>query len=177
MNYWHEVSLGEKFPNEFNAIIEIPRGSANKYEIDKETGLIKLDRVSYSAMYYPMDYGFVPRTYWHDGDPVDVLIMSTHKLFPGILVECRPIAMIDMIDTGESDVKIISVPVEDPRFSEFQDLSDIAPHTIKELQHFYETYKQLQGKTVTVEGVKGRVDAIAALEEGKRLYEEKFGGK
>lgn len=174
MNYWHEVSRGKEYPETFNVIIEIPRGSCNKYEVDKETGLIKLDRVNYGAMYYPMDYGFVPQTYWHDGDPVDVLVITTHSLLPGILVECRAIACLDMVDGGDDDVKLIAVPVDDPRFKEYQDIDDIAPHTIAELKHFFETYKQLQGKEVRVGEVQGRTRAIEALQEAQKLYEQKF---
>lgn len=174
MNLWHEVSLGDKAPKEFNIIIEIPRGSANKYEVDKATGLIKLDRVSYSAMYYPMDYGFAPQTYWYDEDPLDVLMMSTHPLFPGILVAVRAIGGFKMIDDGDQDDKIIAVPVDDPRFKNYQDLEDIQPHVKDELKHFFETYKELQNKEVRVHEFYGCEEAIKAVETSMALYKEKF---
>lgn len=174
MDYWHDVSLGEKYPAEFHTIVEIPRGSANKYEIDKDTGLIKLDRVNHTAHYYPFDYGFIPQTYWHDEDPLDVVLLTTSPLAPGILVECRAIGVIEMIDGGESDNKIIAVPVEDPRFEEYQDLGDIESHKLKEAKHFFETYKDLQNKKVEVTAINGKKEAIACLEEGKKLYDEKF---
>tara|TARA_Y100000310_G_C20390061_1_gene672299 strand:- start:158 stop:697 length:540 start_codon:yes stop_codon:yes gene_type:complete len=176
LSLWHDVPLGDKSPEEFNVIIEIPRGSANKYEVDKETGLIKLDRVSYSAMYYPMDYGFAPQTYWPDKDPLDVLVMTTHPLVPGLLVAVRPIAGIEMIDDGDEDDKIITVPVEDPRFKEFQDLDDLPSHTKDELKHFYETYKELQGKKVVVKSFYGKKTAMTKVKRAVKLYKDKFGG-
>ena len=174
MNLLHEVPLGEKAPKEFNIIIEIPRGSANKYEVDKATGLIKLDRVSYSAMYYPMDYGFAPQTYWYDDDALDVLMMSTHPLFPGILVAVRAIGGFKMVDDGDQDDKIISVPVDDPRFKEYQDLEDIQPHIKDELKHFFETYKELQKKEVKVNGFYGAKEAEETVVKSMNLYKEKF---
>lgn len=174
MNLWHEVPLGEKAPKEFNIIIEIPRGSANKYEVDKATGLIKLDRVSYSAMYYPMDYGFAPQTYWYDDDPLDVLMLSTHPLLPGILVAVRAIGGLQMIDSGEKDDKIIAVPVEDPRFKDFRDLEDIPAHVQEELKHFFETYKELQKKEVKVNGFYGAKQAEETVLKSMDLYKEKF---
>ena len=174
MNLLHEVPLGEKAPKEFNIIIEIPRGSANKYEVDKATGLIKLDRVSYSAMYYPMDYGFAPQTYWYDDDALDVLMMSTHPLFPGILVAVRAIGGFKMVDDGDQDDKIISVPVDDPRFKKYQDLEDIQPHIKDELKHFFETYKELQKKEVKVNGFYGAKEAEETVLKSMNLYKEKF---
>ena len=109
--------LGKDAPEKFNVIIEIPRGSSNKYEIDKETGLIKLDRVMYSPVYYPLDYGFLPQTHWHDGDAVDALVLTTHPLLPGVLVEAKPIGVLEMVDDGDRDEKVICVAVKDPRFS------------------------------------------------------------
>ena len=140
-NIWHSVPLGDEAPKKVNLIVEIPKGCSNKYELDKETGLIKLDRVLYSAMFYPMDYGFFPQTYWYDGDPLDGLVMTTYPLLPGVLVEVRPVALLRMVDDGEKDEKIITVPVEDPRFDSVRDLSDIEPHILKEVKHYYERYK------------------------------------
>src|SRR6185436_16512750 len=112
MNLWHDIPLGDDAPNEINVIIEIPKGSPNKYEIDKETGLIKLDRANYSAAPYPVDYGFAPQTLWDDGDALDVIVLSTFPLAPGILVNARPVAIMEMIDGGDSDYKVIAVPVD-----------------------------------------------------------------
>src|SRR3990167_10625852 len=129
MNLWHDITLGEKAPEEFNVIIEIPRGSHNKYEIDKESGLIKLDRVNYSAATYPCDYGFAPKTLWDDGDALDVIVLTTEPLFPGVLVKVRPVGLMNMIDSGDADDKVIAVPVDDPRWAQVQDIGDINPHT------------------------------------------------
>jgi inorganic pyrophosphatase len=176
MNLWHDVSLGDNVPNEINVIIEIPRGSANKYEVDKASGLIKLDRANYSSAPYPFDYGFVPQTLWEDGDALDVLVLSTFPLFPGILVAVRPVAVMEMTDSGDSDYKIIAVPVDDKRWEDVRDLADLNKHSLKEFQHFFETYKLLKGKPapVTISGIKGKADAIAAIEKSIELYKEKF---
>jgi len=176
MNLWHDVPLGSNVPNEINVIVEIPRGSGNKYEVDKETGLIKLDRANYSTALYPFDYGFAPQTLWEDGDPLDVLVLTTFPLHPGILVTVRPVAVMEMIDSGESDYKIISVPVDDKRWDDVQDLADLNKHNLKEYQHFFETYKALKGKSAPVEinGIKGKAEAMAAIEKSIALYKEKF---
>lgn len=175
-NLWHEISRGENAPEELNVIIEIPKGSLNKYEIDKSTGLLALDRVNYSAAPYPFDYGFVPQTLWHDGDPLDVIVLSSHPLFPGILVKVRPVAVMDMIDTGDSDAKIIAVPVDDKRWDDVNDLSDINKHNLKEFTHFWETYKELKlGKgAVSIEGVYDRARALEDIKTSIDLYTKKY---
>lgn len=175
MNLWHDLSLGDKTPEEFNVIIEIPKGSKNKYEIDKKTGLIKLDRAMKSAQDYPFDYGFAPQTFWEDGDALDVIILSTYPLSTGILAEVRPVAVMHMIDSGDSDDKIIAVPVNDPRWEEVKDLEDINKHTLKEFKHFFETYKKIEDKKVEISGFEGKVKAIETIEKSVRLYKEKFG--
>ena len=175
MNLWHDVEPGTQ--ESMNVIIEINKGSKNKYEIDKKTGLIALDRVSYTTQDFPFDYGFVPRSLWHDNDPLDVVLLTTHPLLPGILVRARPIALLNMIDGGEGDDKIIAVPVDDPRFEKFQDLGDINPHTLKEIEHFYSTYKKLQNKEVEVKGFQGKKEAKAAFQEGLELYTRKHSDK
>jgi inorganic pyrophosphatase len=175
MNYWHDIDPGNE--KEMNAIVEIPRNSRNKYEIDKETGLIALDRVLHSAQVYPFDYGFVPQTLWDDGDALDVIILTTEPLAPGILVPVRPVALMDMVDSGEPDAKVIGVPVNDPRWKSVIDLKDLNPHTVKEIEHFFCTYKQLEGKTCSVLGFKGRAEAAEAFTRGRKLYTEKFGKK
>ena len=177
MNLWHEISRGEKTPEELNVIIEIPKNSPNKYEVDKETGLIALDRANYSSAPYPFDYGFVPQSLWEDNDPLDVVLLTTSPLVPGILVEARPVAVMRVIDCGEGDDKIIAVPKSDPRFDDVVNLDDINKHTIKEIQHFFETYKAIEGKKVVVKGVGKKADAIATVKKGLKMYKEKFGNK
>jgi len=176
MNLWHDIPLGDDAPNEINVIIEIPKGSNNKYEIDKTTGLIKLDRANYSAAPFPYDYGFVPQTLWDDNDALDVIVLTTFPLQTGILVQVRPVAVMKMIDSGESDYKIIAVPTEDKRWEDVQDLSDINKHTLKEFQHFLETYKALKGKPAPVEikSIMGKAEAIAAINKSIALYKQKF---
>jgi len=177
MNLWHDVSVGKNVPAEFNCIIEIPKGSYNKYEIDKETGLIALDRANYSQAPYPFDYGFIPQTLWGDGDALDVMVLTTFPLAIGILVKVRPVAVMDMTDSGDSDYKIIAVPVDDKRWDDTLDIEDLNKHTMKEFSHFFETYKQLKGKPaeVKINGIMGKKDAEAAVLKSIELYKEKFG--
>lgn len=148
MNLLHDIKAGT--PDVMNVIIEIPKYSKNKYEIDKETGLIALDRVMHSAQDYPFDYGFVPQTLFDDGDALDVVLLTTYPLAPGILVKARPVAIMEMIDGGDRDDKVIAVPIDDPRFEEVRDLADLNKHFIKEATHFFETYKKVQNKEVQV---------------------------
>ena len=176
MNLWHEVSCGKNAPDSVNVIIEIQKGSKNKYEIDKETGLIKLDRAMKTSKDYPFDYGFVPQSLWEDNDPLDIVLLTTSPLVPGILVEARPIAVMRVMDCGEGDDKIIAVPKSDPRFDEIEDLKDINKHTLKEIQHFFETYKTIDdGKEVIVQGIEGKAAAVATVAKGLKMYQEKFG--
>lgn len=172
MNYWHDIEPGSK--DEVNVIIEIPKGSKNKYEIDKKTGMIALDRAMHTSQDYPFDYGFVPQTYWDDEDALDAVVLTTYPLAPGILVRVRPVAIMSMIDSGEGDDKLICVPTEDPRFTDIKDLADVNKHTLKEIEHFFSTYKKLQNKTVEVKGFKGAIDAQAAFDKGVAMYQEKF---
>lgn len=172
MNLWHEIDPGTK--TEMNVIVEINKGSKNKYEIDKKTGLIALDRAMYTSQDYPFDYGFVPKTLWHDNDPLDVILLTTFPLLPGVLVRARPVAIMNMVDGGEGDDKVIAVPVDDPRWDNVKDLEDINKHTIKEMEHFYLTYKKLNNKVVEITGFKGKAEAEAAFEESLKIYSEKF---
>ena len=176
MNLWHDIPLGDDVPEEINVIIEIPKGSNNKYEIDKKTGLIKLDRANYSSAAYPFDYGFAPQTLWEDNDPLDVIVLTTYPLSPGILVAVRPVAVIEMIDSGESDYKVLAVPVEDKRWEDVNDLPDLNKHMLKEFQHFFETYKVLKGKPAPVEikGIKGKAEALEAVKKSIELYRSKY---
>jgi len=174
MNLWHDVSLGDNAPAEINVIVEIPKCSKNKYEIDKETGLIALDRALHTAQDYPFDYGFVPQTLWDDGDALDVVLLTTYPLFPGILVAARPVAIMHMTDSGEGDDKVIAVPVSDPRWDDTKDLKDINKHTLKEMEHFFMTYKQIQKKEVMVTGFEGANAAQEAVEKSIKLYQNKY---
>ncbi|MGK2849085.1 MAG: inorganic diphosphatase [Minisyncoccota bacterium] len=175
MNLWHEISAGKDVPHSINVIIECPKGSKNKYEIDKETGLIKLDRAMKTSQDYPFDYGFVPQSYWDDGDALDVVLLTTYPLAPGILVEARPIGIMNMVDCGEGDDKIIAVPKSDPRFDDVLDLDDVNKHVLKEMKHFFETYKVIDNKVVIVKGFKKKAAALVAIKKGLKLYAEKFG--
>ncbi len=177
MNLWHDVSLGEKTPEQFNTIIEIPKGSYNKYEIDKKTGLIALDRANYTAAPYPFDYGFAPQTLWEDGDALDVIVLTTFPLNVGVLVNVRPVAVMEMIDDGESDFKVIAVPVKDRRWDDTSDLNDLNKHMLREFQHFFETYKNLKGKpaVVKINGFKPKKNALAAVKKAMALYQKQYG--
>lgn len=172
MNLWHDIEPGTA--DSMNTIIEINKGSKNKFEIDKETGMIALDRVMHTGQDYPFDYGFVPKTLWEDGDALDVVLLSTYPLPPGILVRVRPVAILGMVDSGDADVKIIAVPEKDPRWDNVKDLADINPHTLKEIDHFFLTYKQIQKKEVTTSGYQGAKEAKEAFEKSIQLYNAKF---
>lgn len=174
MNLLHDITAGKNVPETINVIIEIPKGSKNKYEIDKETGLIHLDRALHSAQDYPFDYGFMPQSHWEDGDPLDVVVLTTYALAPGILVKVRPVAIVHMIDDGEGDAKIIGVPEKDPRWDDVKDLSDINKHTLKEIEHFFLTYKQIQKKDVRIDGIGDATAAKEAILKSQTLYAEKF---
>lgn len=170
MHLLHDIPAGTK--DEMNVIIENPRGSKNKYEIDKETGIIALDRAMHTAQDFPVEYGFVPQTLWDDGDALDAILLSTNPFTPGVLVRSRPVAVVKMIDGGENDYKILAVPVGDPRFNSVEKLADVNPHTLKEIKHFFETYKGLQDKVVTIEGFGDVDEAKAAFERACVLYKE-----
>lgn len=172
MNLWHDIDPGTA--DAMNAVIEIPKGSHNKYEIDKETGMLALDRANYGSAPYPFEYGFIPKTYWDDGDALDVVLLATFPIPSGMLVRIRPVAFMEMIDAGENDYKIIGVPVKDKRWDDVHDLADINKHTLKEIKNFFETYKDLKGETVTVPGFKGAAEAKEAFDRGRKLYDEKF---
>ncbi|HVW71747.1 MAG TPA: inorganic diphosphatase [Candidatus Paceibacterota bacterium] len=171
----YDIAPGTK--EEMNVIVEVPRGSSNKYELDKETGLIALDRANYSAAAYPCEYAFIPRTLADDGDAIDVLVLATYPIHPGVLVKSRPVAYMEMIDSGESDPKIIAVPIADKRWDKVQDLADINPHTLEEIKHFFETYKALKGSgdkqyVVTIPSFKGKAEAEAAFERACKAYQD-----
>lgn len=177
MNPFFDLDVGEKPPDEVNMIVEIPTGCMNKYEFDKEVGLLKLDRVNYSDMPYPVEYGLVPRTWYDDNDPLDIFTFVSWPTFPGCVLSVRPIGLMKMNDDGEVDDKIVSVPVDDKRFEEVQTLDDIPPHKIKAIEFFFETYKALKkdgGVVTKVEGWYGKDEAIKAIKHGIELFKEKY---
>ena len=171
MNLLHDIPAGSR--DEMTVIIEIPRGSMNKYEIDKDTGIIALDRVNHTAQAYPFDYGFVPQTLWDDGDALDVVLITSSPLLPGILVKARPVGIMRMIDAGEPDEKVIAVPAGDPRWAHVQDIGDVNQHLLKEIRHFFMTYKQLQEKIVEVGEFEDKTSAQAAFDRSRVMYDEK----
>ncbi len=169
---WHDLSPGDESPRIVNAIIEIPRDSQLKYELDKESGILKLDRFLYSAVYYPGDYGFIPQTLWEDGDPMDIIILTNKPVYPLTLVSARVIGVIRMIDNSELDDKIVGVYDRDPRYSEYTGLKDIPKHVVAELKHFFETYKelQLQSKQVSVPEILDKEKAWEDIEISEEKY-------
>jgi len=158
-----DVKIGAGAPEVFNAVIEIPRGSTNKYEVDQTTGTIMLDRVLYSPLFYPFDYGYIPQTHYLDGDPLDVLVLTSHPLFPGCVVEASPIGVLKMSDEKGPDEKILCVATKDPRYGYRKTLEELNLHTLKELRHFFEVYKTLEEKSVEIEGWFGREVALALI--------------
>ena len=172
MNYWKDIEPGDDVPEVFNAIIEVPKGSRNKYEYDKDNEIFMVDRVLYSPVHYPADYGFIPQTLYEDGDPMDVLVLMDQPTFPGCLIEARPIGIMGMIDSGDKDYKILAVPVNDPRFAEIKDIDDVPEHIKKEIKHFFSIYKTLEGKTVDVLDWENADSAKTELLRSIELYKE-----
>ena len=173
----HDVAIGAKAPAIVNAIVEIPKDSKIKYELDKETGLLKLDRYLFSAVHYTGDYGFIPRTLWMDGDPLDVFIITHRETYPLTLCEVKVLGVIRMIDNEEQDDKIVAVHAKDPRYSEWNSIKDVPQHFIKELSHFFESYKQLEGKKVKVYQVLDKEEAFLDIEKAQRLYDIEYRNK
>jgi inorganic pyrophosphatase len=175
LNPWHDLPAGPNPPEQVTAIIEIPAKSRNKYELCKDTGLLRLDRVLYSAVHYPGDYGFIPRTLGDDGDPLDILVLSTIPFFTGCLVEARPVGLFHLIDKGKSDEKVLAVPLGDPYAAGMHDLKDIPEHYLKEIEHFFRVYKDLEGGSTETRGFEGAAAARGAIERAISLYGQKFG--
>lgn len=174
MNIWHDISEERIRQDKFVAAIEIPKGCSNKYELDKETGMLKLDRVLYTATHYPANYGFIPRTYADDNDPLDVLVICQESVYPLTLVECYPIGVIKMIDGLESDEKIIAIAQNDPYYNGYRDITALPNHISNEIMHFFAVYKQLEGKTTTVDKVYGREEAERIISQSIQKYKNKF---
>lgn len=174
-NPWHAVSYGENIPENVNAIIEIPRNSRAKYELDKDTGMLKLDRVLYSSVYYPANYGFIPRTYCDDNDPLDILVISQIDMQPLCLVEAKVIGVMRMLDQGEADDKIIAVCANDMSVAHINDISELPNYFIEELRHFFEEYKKLENKVVKIEEFQGARLAKKIIQHSINDYKLKFG--
>ncbi len=171
---WHNVSPGENIPEIVNAIIEIPKGTKAKYELDKESGLLKLDRVLYSSVYYPANYGFIPQTYGDDNDPLDILVLAQIEVVPLCIVPAKVIGVMRMLDNGESDDKIIAVAHGDQSVNHVNDISQLPMHFISELRNFFEDYKKLEKKTVVVEEFFNKDVATKIIEESFKMYRNKF---
>jgi inorganic pyrophosphatase len=168
---WHDTYVDDAIIDRaFPAIIEIPKGSKNKYELDKDTGLLRLDRVLYSAVYYPADYGFIPRTYCDDGDPLDVLVLGQEPVYPLTIVQARAIGLMRMRDEKGLDDKVVAVSVCDPAYADYHDKAQLPPHVLREVRRFFEDYKALEHKQVVVEEMLGPEDAVRAIRDGLELY-------
>lgn len=169
-NFWHDIETGRDFPEIINIVIEIPKGSQNKYEYDKKYNMIKLDRVLFSPFHYPGDYGIIPQTLSEDGDPLDALVLVTNPTFPGILIEARPIGILKMKDQSKLDEKIICVTINDPRYLHTVDISDIEQHRLKEMAHFFQVYKDLEEKKVEILGWESSKIAKETIMEAVKRY-------
>jgi inorganic pyrophosphatase len=167
---WHDVTPGAHLPQEFNTIVEIPFGSSVKYELDKISGLIKLDRVLYSAVYYPANYGFIPQTLAEDDDPLDVLVLCQETVVPLTLIQARTIGLMTMIDAGKKDHKIIAVAMQDPEFNSYKEAAEMPPHRLTMLKRFFQDYKQLEGKAVEVDDIQPAAKAFPIIEDALARY-------
>lgn len=173
-NIWHDISSDRIKPEDFICVVEITKGSRKKYELDKETGLIILDRILYTATHYPANYGFIPRTYGDDSDPLDVLIICSEPLEPLTLVRAYPIGVLSMVDNGHSDEKIIAIPFDDPNYNMHKDIKDLPSHIFDEMRHFFTVYKMLENKETAVDKVDGREEALRIIANCIDNYKEIF---
>ncbi|MGE5109973.1 MAG: inorganic diphosphatase [Acidobacteriaceae bacterium] len=169
---WHDITPGEHLPSEFNAVIEIPFGSSVKYELDKQSGLIKLDRVLYSAVYYPANYGFIPQTLAEDDDPLDVLVFCQEPVVPLTLIQARTVGLMTMIDAGKKDHKIISVAMQDPEFNSYREAAEMPEHRLLMLRRFFQDYKMLEGKKVEVNEFQPAAAAFPVIEDALHRYSQ-----
>jgi len=174
MNPWHDIDPSRITPESFFAVIEIPKGSKKKYELDKDTGLIKLDRILFTSTHYPSNYGFIPRTYADDNDPLDVLVLCSETLDPLTIVECYPIGVVKMVDNQEVDEKIIAIPFRDPVYSGYRDVSTLPQHILTEISHFFEVYKALEHSETSVKMIVDREKALEIIAESLKMYEKVF---
>ncbi|MBK6430654.1 MAG: inorganic diphosphatase [Anaerolineae bacterium] len=174
MNLWRELRTGPNAPEIIYTLVEIPKGSRNKYEYNKEFGVIKLDRVLYSSLHYPGDYGLIPQTFYDDGDPLDILVMVNEPTFPGCIIEARPIGIFRMLDKGVADDKILAVPARDPIFTDYHDITDIPKHYLAEVGHFFEVYKDLEGMRTKPIGWENAAAAKTEILRAMKLYQDRF---
>ena len=174
MNPWHDFPVGANPPEVVTAVIEIPRGSRNKYELDKVSGQFRLDRVLFSAVHYPGDYGFIPRTLHEDNDPLDIIVSINEPTFPGCQIDCRPLGVLKMLDRGEPDDKIIAVPSFDPFYNEMFDIADLSQHYLKEVEHFFHIYKDLEGRRVEIVAWEKSEVAMQVIQDSIERYEAKY---
>lgn len=174
MNIWHDLDSNRVTPHEFIACIEISKNSKNKYELDKETGRLILDRVLFTSTHYPANYGFIPKTYGNDNDPLDVLVLCQSEIVPLCLVKCRPIGVFKMIDNDEGDEKIIAVPVNDPSWNMYNNIDQLPEHILDEMRHFFRVYKELEGKKTTIVETRGPKEAERIIQESIERYKEVF---
>lgn len=177
MNIWHDISKDRIQKDNFMCYIEIQKGSKSKYELDKETGVLKLDRVLYTSTVYPASYGFIPRTLADDGDPLDVLVLCSEPILPATMVQCYPIGVINMIDDGKMDEKIIAIPLSEPTYNIYTDISQLPKHIFEEMMHFFEVYKVLEHKTTSVKEIQARDAAVEIVESCIARYQRVFGDK
>jgi len=174
VNIWHDISPKRITAGDFMAVIEIEKGSKCKYELDKETGVLRLDRILYTSTHYPANYGFIPRTYADDLDPLDVLVLCSESLYPMTTVRCYPIGVISMIDNGRYDEKIIAIPFNDPTYNSYTDISQIPSHIFEEMSHFFRVYKELEGKETAVNEVKNADEARAVIQKAIDSYVDNY---
>lgn len=174
MHPWHEVELGDHPPEIVNAVIEIPKGSKAKYELDKKSGLIKLDRILFSSVHYPSNYGFIPQTFCDDNDPLDILVLGQEAVPPLCIMRAKPIGVMKMMDQGEADDKIIAVNVDDPEYSHYTSMDQLPPHRMKEVKRFFEEYKSLENKTVKVENFLNQAEAFKVIKEAIDFYKKTY---
>ena len=173
-NVWHNINPERIKKDDFLAVIEIPKGGRNKYELDKETGMIILDRVLYTSTHYPANYGFIPRTFADDNDPLDVLVLCSEKIEPMALVRCYPIGVISMVDGGHADDKIIAIPFGDPTYNVYKDISQLPRHIFDEMTHFFTVYKMLENKNTAIDEAKGVLAAVEIIEDAIEGYKKSF---
>ncbi|MHC1786555.1 MAG: inorganic diphosphatase [Christensenellales bacterium] len=174
-NIWHDIKPDRIQEEDFMAVIEISQGSKNKYELDKETGVLMLDRVLHTSTHYPANYGFIPRTYGDDLDPLDVLVLCSEPILPMTIVRCYPIGMIRMLDSGRNDEKIIAIPFSDPTYNGYHNITDLPRHVFDEMQHFFSVYKALEGKETAPGEVQERPEAVTAIKKARDAYRALFG--
>lgn len=174
MNIWHDVNGDRITPEDFLAVIEISKGSKNKYELDKQTGALILDRILYTSTHYPANYGFIPRTFCEDNDPVDVLVLSSESIQPLAMCRCYPIGMVSMLDDGFVDNKIIAIPFKDPSWCNFRDISELPPHIMQEICHFFTVYKSLENKQTAMIKIESKETAMQVIKNGIKWYKDKF---